>query len=486
MKVLHSSQFDEKKVRVLFLGWADLRLMEREGSGYNLVTAHLARELSEHGFDVYYLRSGRTYTPFGPPKVVSDGEWSGVRLFNLLNSPIFSPADAGFGIYPSIRKLDKLSYLVLSFCKANQIQVVEIHSLEGFDYGLIKVLKDNGIKTLVTVHDFYPYCPQVALFYRNEILCRDDNGGLSCENCIERKRFFLERIKKFEKSRRLLEILQKVLRRLARKRRVISQELRSQEPSCSDLYGNHEIIKRVAADSLSLSTLPTIKRRKKNLFMLNHADHVLPLTHFYFEFLNTWGIPASQLNLVKLGLPHLDKLREFRSSESRKGEILEIAYFGTRRPGKGLVFLLHAIDSLPDHLLKRLRFHLFCPLDRNEMTEKVRSASITYGGYSLTDLPLYSKLYDYAIVPHVLPENSTIVVLEQLAMGKPVLCSDLGGAQEFISSSKSGFVFRAGSVNSLINALESALRAGRQTAEFPNPSFKEYVQAHKNYIIGIQ
>ena len=74
MKVLHSSQFDEKKVRVLFLGWADLRLMEREGSGYNLVTAHLARELSEHGFDVYYLRSGRTYTPFGPPKVVSDGE----------------------------------------------------------------------------------------------------------------------------------------------------------------------------------------------------------------------------------------------------------------------------------------------------------------------------------------------------------------------------------------------------------------------------
>ena len=60
---------------------------------------------------------------------------------------------------------------------------------------------------------------------------------------------------------------------------------------------------------------------------------------------------------------------------------------------------------------------------------------------------------DLVVIPSMWHENATIVLLESLALGTPVVVSDVEGMSPFVENAKNGFRVPAGDVATLSNTL---------------------------------
>ncbi len=129
---------------------------------------------------------------------------------------------------------------------------------------------------------------------------------------------------------------------------------------------------------------------------------------------------------------------------------------------KGHVILLQALARLK-HL------DIACVLlgagDTNsgysEMLEK-KSVELGLGAHvriatSTRDMPAALMLADVVAMPSIRPEPFGRVAIEAHAMGRPVVAFDHGGARETISAGKTGWLAAPNDVDSLAQALETAL-----------------------------
>ncbi len=63
-------------------------------------------------------------------------------------------------------------------------------------------------------------------------------------------------------------------------------------------------------------------------------------------------------------------------------------------------------------------------------------------------------------IPSLWYENAPYTVLEPMALGRPVLASDIGGFKEMIRKGENGFLFNAGDIDDLSNKLKEILDMG--------------------------
>ncbi|MHA2307123.1 MAG: glycosyltransferase family 4 protein, partial [Candidatus Hodarchaeales archaeon] len=61
---------------------------------------------------------------------------------------------------------------------------------------------------------------------------------------------------------------------------------------------------------------------------------------------------------------------------------------------------------------------------------------------------------DILILPSLFKEGLPNVLIESLAMGKPVIASNLGGIPEIVKESKTGFLTKPGNVDELVNRIK--------------------------------
>jgi glycosyltransferase involved in cell wall biosynthesis len=57
------------------------------------------------------------------------------------------------------------------------------------------------------------------------------------------------------------------------------------------------------------------------------------------------------------------------------------------------------------------------------------------------------------VIPSISHDNMPFVLLEALALGKPVIVSNLGGLGELVKTGENGFIFKAGSVENLVEKI---------------------------------
>jgi len=72
-------------------------------------------------------------------------------------------------------------------------------------------------------------------------------------------------------------------------------------------------------------------------------------------------------------------------------------------------------------------------------------------------------------------EAFSLAAIEAMALGKPVVHPDVGGAAEMIFPGRNGFLFRVGDTQALVDRL--AILADRNTAEAMGQRAREIVQA---------
>ena len=175
----------DRPLNIALLGWARLSFQGTQGSGYNLSASELAAGLAMSGHSVFYLASGRRYNLIPGMYISATELWRGVRCFDLVNSLNLSPASYNFLNTRQETACPPQTSIVLRWLVQHKIDVVHVHSLEGFSLDLIGAIRESGRPVVVTPHNYWYACPQVDLMVGERHLCMDYEGGKACTTCLK-------------------------------------------------------------------------------------------------------------------------------------------------------------------------------------------------------------------------------------------------------------------------------------------------------------
>lgn len=178
-------------MRIVLVNWAHIWDGANKGGGVNGYCQSLALELRGRGHDVVYLSSGVTFTPgpgpagVGPCHVRRHPDWLGIRVFEVVNSPVLAPAFEQFRDPRGETSSPELEARVGEWMRMARPDVVHFHNIEGFSAGCIDEGRRAGAAVVYSLHNYHTVCPQAYLMRGHRRPCLDSQGGAACEGCIE-------------------------------------------------------------------------------------------------------------------------------------------------------------------------------------------------------------------------------------------------------------------------------------------------------------
>lgn len=206
-------------------------------------------------------------------------------------------------------------------------------------------------------------------------------------------------------------------------------------------------------------------RKRQFLDAFSHVDGFISPSRFLARRYVDWGIPADRMAVIENGLNHNAPPAPPRPRRtSDKAWIF--GYFGRITPFKGLNTILDVADLLSGYedLPERIKIRVFGNMvGQSEafltrFNEAVaRHSFLTYAGpYDNRDVPRLMEECDYVLVPSIWWENSPVVIQEAFSVGRPVICSGIGGMAEKVIDGVSGLHFAPSDPYDLLRALDIA------------------------------
>lgn len=203
---------------------------------------------------------------------------------------------------------------------------------------------------------------------------------------------------------------------------------------------------------------------RKNYF-LHHFKlmdgHIAP-SEFLRSRYTAWGLPADSFAVIENGMIPMVRT-------PLKPEIpLHVAFFGQITPYKGVDVLLEACALLTKEESKRLKISLYGgnlhwhPQEFQDkfhaLLEQAPSCVTWHGSYRPSEAERLYAGVDAVIVPSIWWENSPVVIQEAFAMGRPVLCSNIGGMAEKVRDGVDGLHFEPSKPKAIAAVLRQLLR----------------------------
>ncbi len=183
-----------------------------------------------------------------------------------------------------------------------------------------------------------------------------------------------------------------------------------------------------------------------------------------------WGISDDRIAVIENGLDPA-RLEKNREPETRRDAFLTedtvtVGYFGQINPFKGVDLLVAAAERLEAKEGKGarvvLRVHgnivsLSDEFQRRLETAQASGSHFQYvGPYANDKVVDLMRACDYVVMPSRWWENSTVVIQEAYASGRPVIVGDIGGMAEKVPNMKTGLQFTHNSLASFLSVLEKA------------------------------
>lgn len=473
------------RIKILYYNWVDFEDPLQRGGGVSIYQRNLVDAARHRGDEVWFFSSGASYSPFSRRPFLREAKSriAGVRKFELVNSEIFSPGHAAFG--KDVLSSPPMEAVFTEFLREHgPFDVVHFNNLEGVPASFLRLAREHapGTRVVYSLHNYYPFCPQVNLWFQEKAACRDFREGKKCVNCLvtppgprATKRFY-----QVEYCMRLLGVPpHSGLFRLASW--FIHGPLRRSYRWAKNLLRlaagrgrrNPESAKpAVILDAAAAARFA--QRRQAMVEALNtYADHVLAVSRRVAELAVGFGIDPARVRTMYIGTRFAEQaalgehsLRECGSdsrseSATLPGGVLRMAYLGYMRRDKGFYFFLSALEKMPAGLTRRLGLVFAARIWDRHAYDRIkriahRFAAVTfYDGYTHARLPRILAGVDLGIVPVLWEDNLPQVAIECVASGVPVLTSDRGGARELLDCPS--LVFKAGSAKDLYARLRAIL-----------------------------
>lgn len=146
-----------------------------------------------------------------------------------------------------------------------------------------------------------------------------------------------------------------------------------------------------------------------------------------------------------------------------RGDDPTLLFVGRLEPRKGLTYLVRAFLRLKP-AFPRLRLLVVGRDDKRQQEKlmgmvppRLRPDLVFVGSVPQQDLPSYYASADLFCAPSLGGESFGIVLVEAMAMGLPVVCSDIGGYRDLVRDNREGLLVPARDPEALAGALGALL-----------------------------
>jgi glycosyltransferase involved in cell wall biosynthesis len=189
------------------------------------------------------------------------------------------------------------------------------------------------------------------------------------------------------------------------------------------------------------------------------TDRIIAVSARVADAMAAGGAPRERIAVVHNGIP-LERYREIpeervRAAREALGLRGEGPVVGMVARRKGQADLLRAMARV-----KPRATILLLGIDRDAELESLRASlrlshEVVYGGFRKDVLPCY-RLFDVFVLASVI-EGFSLSILEAMALGLPVVCTDAGGNAEAVRDGENGFLHAPGDVEGLARGLRTLL-----------------------------
>lgn len=399
---------------------------QKHQGGMNRYCFDLMEAEQKLGHSCFAIFPGSLSFVLHKPKIINIK--NGLFVFNRC-----LPVSITYGIDSPKRYMRKYkTCYFINWFKEYKINIIHVHSIQGFPIEFFLAAKTLGIKMVFTTHDYFPMCFKCSLFCYDESLC-DSINLKKCVLCS--KHASLSPLTQFIRQSSLFDsnFFVKIKKFLVSPSKKVKDRMHS-VPKTSD--SSHQISDK---DIANFKLLNEYYKRIFDLFDVVCFNS--PLTKK--EYLSHGFIPNKSfiIPVTEKGL----KENNFLCRKNIKE--LHFSYFGGNNCAKGFGVLLDAIRIL--------------------YSKEPRGWSVAlYGGTfgHTTTLPPNTTAYHYfekdeeqsvwlntdvVIVPSIWFETFGLVVVEALSRGKPVIVSSNVGSAYLVGKIDKKEIFDYGNANSL-------------------------------------
>lgn len=501
-------------MRILFYNWVDYLDDEKRGGGVTVYQRNVIRALADaEDVEASFISSGISYDLLsGRPR------WEKVRhgpvenranRYEIVNSGVLSPSHHSFFNRAQVSQPETAEVFFDFMRRKGPFDVVHFNNLEGVPAEILK-LKDHFPETRVvlSLHNYYPFCPQVNLWFQENENCRDYELGMKCHSCLPHSHderivrlanavaFNLKKWgirpgtrlfdRAFLPSMRLAKRLIAAYARLSMRGRK-----RLNLPAAPPR--KVEGLAHGLLTPLSLRNRDFQNRREDVVALINaHCDVVLGVSDRVCDVAAHFGVKPALLHTSYIGTNQAERFSQTapKATILREDGTLTLAYLGYMRRDKGFFFLLDALAALPAAHAARIRLVVCAARGDDGTMHRLaalsdRFAGLYYAnGYSHEHLDDLLADVDVGLVPVLWEDNLPQVAIEMHARHIPLLTSDLGGAKELSNCAE--MVFPSGSIEGFAERI-SALLDGKITSEayWKNAQSPVSMPAHLAELRGI-
>ncbi|MEX0729902.1 MAG: glycosyltransferase [Aquisalimonadaceae bacterium] len=196
-------------------------------------------------------------------------------------------------------------------------------------------------------------------------------------------------------------------------------------------------------------------------FLLRYADVAVAVSPRLHETVASLRGAGRTTELV-LNAVDASEIRGQRGGRYVRGilgladDAIVIGVFGRFSPEKGQIHAVEAFARLAARHPRAVLMLVGAGQDEAALRRRVRQEGldgrVLFCGYQSTPRD-YFEACDLVLLPS-LSEGLPNVVLEAMALGRPVLATDVGGVREIIRPGETGWIVEPGSSEALANALE--------------------------------
>lgn len=474
------------QMKILYYNWVDYLDDERRGGGVSVYQKNLIHALEDDAeVDAWFLSSGISYDLFSAaPRwdQVRHGETKfRNRRFEIVNSGTLSPSHHSFASQAQLSEAKTVATFFDFIEKNGPFDVVHFQNFEGIPAEVL-TLKERWPDTRIvfSLHNYYPFCPQVNFWHKETEHCDDFRGGRKCLNCLPHTHderivrqanavaFNLKKLgirpgtflfdRGFGPAMRVARRAVRAWSGLKRNRRP--------DPMVDIDQADTEKLPLTAGKLRQLTEEAALfaRRRAGIVALINrHCDLVLGVSDRVSEIARAYGIRPEIVRTSYIGTAHSQKFAETapKASLPRPDGTITLGYLGYMRADKGFLFLLDALEALPDEIAARIGLVIAAPQGGAKAMERMgdlveRFDSLAYAnGYTHESLDEILANVDVGLIPVLWEDNLPQVAIEMHARHIPLLTSDKGGAKEL--GNCPDMVFAAGDEEAFQAALERIL-----------------------------
>ncbi len=312
--------------------------------------------------------------------------------------------------------------------------LAHVHHLTCLSTGIVPALKQRGIPTVLTLHDYWLLCHRGQLLDLNLQRC---DGPLEhgCETCAG-----------------MAGHAGPVTYAGARVVRTLEAHL--PESVTRPLRSGAE---KVATQLSPGSDNAVVARLAHMRGVLDSIDRVLaPSRHMRDRFLPL--VPAERIDVSEYGVER-DRFARTRRPVHVAERPLRLGFIGSLMVSKAPHLLIEAFRRLPANAASVTLVGGYSAYHGDDRYHGVLEPMLSIPGVTTTGpieigrIPETLASFDALVVPSVWEENSPLVIREAFASGVPVVASGIGGIPETVGDGIGGLLFEPGNVDDLARVL---------------------------------